>query len=170
MKTYAKKSQNGRSMIEMLGVLAIVGVLSAGGIAGYSMAMQSYKTTQLIEKIQLIAQQTRRLYKTGYPAANLTQSLIDSGKITDMKSPFGGDMYVTSGYSTTFDVFTPANIPAETCMDILTVWENDDLVWGFHLDDMAYKFRRDDGTYPVTFAKALSACKGGNKKFQIIFR
>ena len=30
----------GRSMIEMLGVLAIVGVLSVGGIAGYSKAME----------------------------------------------------------------------------------------------------------------------------------
>ena len=30
----------GRSMIEMLGVLAIIGVLSVGGIAGYSKAME----------------------------------------------------------------------------------------------------------------------------------
>ena len=32
----AKTSDSGRSMIEMLGVLAIIGVLSVGGIAGYS--------------------------------------------------------------------------------------------------------------------------------------
>lgn len=31
--------EKGRSMIEMLGVLAIVGVLSVGGIAGYSKAI-----------------------------------------------------------------------------------------------------------------------------------
>ena len=30
----------GRSMIEMLGVLAIIAVLSVGGIAGYSKAME----------------------------------------------------------------------------------------------------------------------------------
>ena len=34
-----KKSQSGRSMVEMLGVLAIIGVLSIGGVAGYRMAM-----------------------------------------------------------------------------------------------------------------------------------
>ena len=34
------KVSSGRSMIEMLGVLAIIGVLSVGGIAGYSKAMQ----------------------------------------------------------------------------------------------------------------------------------
>ena len=35
--------QSGRSMIEMLGVLAIIGVLSVGGIAGYSKAMTKYR-------------------------------------------------------------------------------------------------------------------------------
>ena len=33
----------GRSMIEMLGVLTIIGVLSVGGLAGYSKAMQKFK-------------------------------------------------------------------------------------------------------------------------------
>ncbi len=36
----------GRSMIEMLGVLAIIGVLSVGGIAGYTKAMQMYRSNQ----------------------------------------------------------------------------------------------------------------------------
>ena len=35
-----KKTENGRSMVEMLGVLAVIGVLSIGGIAGYRMAMK----------------------------------------------------------------------------------------------------------------------------------
>ena len=33
-----KKNESGRSMVEMLGVLAIIGVLSVGGIAGYRYA------------------------------------------------------------------------------------------------------------------------------------
>lgn len=32
-------TQSGRSMIEMLGVLAIISVLSVGGLAGYNVAM-----------------------------------------------------------------------------------------------------------------------------------
>ena len=35
--------QYGRSMVEMLGVLAIIGVLSVGAITGYSKAMMKYK-------------------------------------------------------------------------------------------------------------------------------
>ena len=42
-------NEQGRSMIEMLGVLAIVGVLSVGGIAGYSKAMNKFKTNKKIK-------------------------------------------------------------------------------------------------------------------------
>lgn len=38
-----KKIQSGRSMVEMLGVLAIIGVLSVGGVAGYRYAMRQFK-------------------------------------------------------------------------------------------------------------------------------
>lgn len=42
--------ENGRSMIEMLGVLAIIGVLSVGGIAGYSKAMEKFKVNKIINE------------------------------------------------------------------------------------------------------------------------
>ncbi len=45
-----KLNEYGRSMIEMLGVLAIVGVLSVGGIAGYSKAMTNYKMNKLLSE------------------------------------------------------------------------------------------------------------------------
>ena len=38
----------GRSMIEMLGVLAIIAVLTVGGIAGYSKAMEKFKLNKII--------------------------------------------------------------------------------------------------------------------------
>ncbi len=40
----------GRSMIEMLGVLAIIGVLSVGGIAGYSKAMEKWKINKILDE------------------------------------------------------------------------------------------------------------------------
>ena len=42
------KNESGRSMVEMLGVLAIIGVLSVGGIAGYTMAMNKYKANEIL--------------------------------------------------------------------------------------------------------------------------
>ena len=44
----------GRSMVEMLGVLAIIGVLSVGAIAGYSKAMMKYKLNKQTEQISSI--------------------------------------------------------------------------------------------------------------------
>ena len=42
-----KKIESGRSMIEMLGVLAIIGVLSIGGLAGYTMAMNRWRASNI---------------------------------------------------------------------------------------------------------------------------
>ncbi len=44
----------GRSMIEMLGVLAIIGVLSVGGIAGYSKAMEKWKINKTIGEYSML--------------------------------------------------------------------------------------------------------------------
>ena len=55
-------TENGRSMIEMLGVLAIIGVLSVGGIAGYSKAMMKYRINKTIEQITLIAGNVRSFF------------------------------------------------------------------------------------------------------------
>ena len=53
------KIESGRSMVEMLGVLAIIGVLSIGGIAGYTMAMNRYRANEIIDtasKLSVVAQ------------------------------------------------------------------------------------------------------------------
>ena len=44
----------GRSMVEMLGVLAIIGVLSVGAIAGYSKAMMKYRLNKQAEQLSTI--------------------------------------------------------------------------------------------------------------------
>ena len=46
-----RRNETGRSMVEMLGVLAIIGVLSIGALAGFNMAMLRYKTNELANAI-----------------------------------------------------------------------------------------------------------------------
>ena len=60
--TMIKTNESGRSMIEMLGVLAIIGVLSVGGIAGYSKAMNKYKTNKVADNVSMIVTNIRTLY------------------------------------------------------------------------------------------------------------
>ena len=57
-----KKLESGRSMIEMLGVLAIIGVLSVGGIAGYSKAMNKFKTNKVADNVSMLVANTKTLY------------------------------------------------------------------------------------------------------------
>ena len=44
-------TDTGRSMVEMLGTLAIVGVLSITGIAGYRYAMDKYRANETIDEL-----------------------------------------------------------------------------------------------------------------------
>ena len=58
MSTRAKRRPTdvplcGRSMVEMLGVLAIIGVLSVGAMTGYSKAMFKYKLNKQAESLYL---------------------------------------------------------------------------------------------------------------------
>ena len=52
--TMRTDASTGRSMVEMLGVLAIIGVLSVGAIAGYSKAMFKYKLNKQAESFNML--------------------------------------------------------------------------------------------------------------------
>lgn len=54
-KRILNQSQKGYSMIEMLGVLAIVGILSIGGVSGYQLAMARKKAVDITDYISLLA-------------------------------------------------------------------------------------------------------------------
>ena len=60
--TMIKTNESGRSMIEMLGVLAIIGVLSVGGIAGYSKAMNKFKTNKVADNVSMLVANIKTMY------------------------------------------------------------------------------------------------------------
>ena len=47
-----KQNETGRSMVEMLGVLAVVGVLSIGGVAGYRYAVDKMNANEIINELK----------------------------------------------------------------------------------------------------------------------
>ena len=48
-------NESGRSMTEMLGVLAIIGTLSISGIAGYTYAMNKHRANEIISSVSKMA-------------------------------------------------------------------------------------------------------------------
>lgn len=74
-------NQAGRSMIEMLGVLAIIGVLSVGGIAGYSKAMMKFKINKTVDEIMQLTTNIRTLYGGQRDYSSLTNDVITGAKL-----------------------------------------------------------------------------------------
>ena len=57
-----KINQNGRSMIEMLGVLAVIGVLSVAALSGYQKAMMKHKINKTVHQMAQIVNNTRTAF------------------------------------------------------------------------------------------------------------
>ena len=74
MKILSRNDQSGRSMVEMLGVLAIIGVLSVGGISGYSKAMAKFKLTKAQDQITMLLMNIRTAFATSPSYDGLTTS------------------------------------------------------------------------------------------------
>ena len=107
----ASPKEQGRSMVEMLGVLAIIGVLSVGAIAGYSKAMMKYKLNKQAEGLtmllanciplskQLPAKNEWKKYSYILPKLNLLPDSISIIRSNNMKDILGNESYFyhTSG-------------------------------------------------------------------------
>lgn len=90
-------SELGRSMIEMLGVLAIIGVLSVGGIAGYSKAMEQFKISKSIDYLMQIVSNVRTTYanQKTYEGLGSSQALqLGIYPQNDYQLPLGGNTSV----------------------------------------------------------------------------
>ena len=78
-----KRSQKGRSMVEMLGVLAIVGVLSVGGVYGYGVAMKKHKANELLHQASMLA------------TTISAQAMTNNGALPQTITSFGNSSYGT---------------------------------------------------------------------------
>ena len=90
-----KKNESGRSMVEMLGVLAIIGVLSVGGIAGYTMAMNRYRANEVVDMankyavIAYSAYMTNKMMNNGTVKGDPIPSFAKSGLFGGLSSVNG---------------------------------------------------------------------------------
>ncbi len=109
MNNYKYDEQSGRSMIEMLGVLAIIGVLSVGGIAGYSKAMNKFKTNKVADNVSMLVANIKTLYAqqkdyTDLDNANAVSMGVvpdELGTTEDLTNAFNGTVVISQASSTT---------------------------------------------------------------------
>ncbi len=133
-------NENGRSMVEMLGVLAIIGVLSVGGIAGYSKAMNKYKINKTTDQVSMLVANIRTIFSSQGDYEGLTnERAIRFGVVpndmyeaassgtTDIKNAFNGQVAIKASKARTQDTagdeaFTIeyGGLSQEACVTIAT--------------------------------------------------
>ena len=130
-----KNNQSGRSMVEMLGVLAIIGVLSAGGLAGYSKAMFKHKLNSTMDQLTMLVTNIRTMYGTqenysglgvgnAYRLGIVPASAFNSTN-SSMINPFKGQVQLVEdvaqdGVAASAFIVTYTNLPKEACIALAT--------------------------------------------------
>ncbi len=82
--------ESGRSMIEMLGVLAIMGVITIGAVGMISAAMRMQKRTAVNDEIIQIVSSVRQLLGEYDDYSNINGSTIFGAIGMSNKNPYGG--------------------------------------------------------------------------------
>ena len=175
MKT--KTTQNGRSMIEMLGVLAIIGVLSVGGIAGYSKAMQKYRVNKTADQVAQIINGVRTLYSGQKNYAGISSTVLRKAKIlpesafesstSDVATnPFGNVFYIHSiGRKISNDnkavQLEVDGLPDDACIELTTQdWGAGEGLYAISIGSLYSLFEGCSGVY--NGAGLLIGCAGGS--------
>ena len=136
-------TQSGRSMIEMLAVIAIMGIIVVSATIGINQGMVKYNSSKLHTDMQSIADDVYNLYNwsRGYPGNIMTTTDLcvedvfpDGCNGGTANNPFGGTYTVETADcpdddSLTCLKITATNVPADECALLVT---ND---WGTAIGD-----------------------------------
>lgn len=138
-------NQSGRSMVEMLGVLAIIGVLSVGGIAGYAKAMQKYKLNKTEDQVSHIVANLRTIFLNSKDYSSLASKplktaiklgVFPNDMVVDeqtVKNAYGGNVLLETvaidGHADLAFKLTYTGLPKEATVSIGTAdWGDGDKV------------------------------------------
>lgn len=156
-----RKENKGRSMVEMLGVLAIIGVLSVGGLAGYSMGMRAYKINQILNTIQTLAVNARDFFKNepGETPALTQEQLVNLGLMNEIKLPGKGYFSIAGRTDRHFAIVLWYIYKKETCIRLATYNYGDKE----HGGPVSMQIVRPGQPFnffdlPITYDQAANAC------------
>ena len=114
-KFLRNNEESGRSMVEMLGVLAIVGVLSIGGIAGYSKAMAKYKLNKTLDQVSMIITNVRTTFGNQYSYAGLDNGTAVTYDIAGNDLSHGTSNTLTNAFSGSVTISAASDSDGAAC-------------------------------------------------------
>ena len=132
-----RRNESGRSMMEMLGVLSVIGLLSAGGLAGVNRLFAQQRVNKAVEQIGVMSAKLSQIgaQSGSYDGLTISSALkfgavpssaIDSPEDGTLINPFGGDIEIEpanlvpangdrQAYTITYD-----GVPEDACMALST--------------------------------------------------
>ena len=123
-------AQSGRSMVEMLGVLAVIGVLSIGGIMGYNYGMDKYRANETINELTVRAMSLINYVGVKWHTEDLP---MEMGYETDLG--YSVDAWI-SPHEDKHLVIALADIPTDVCRQILNAkWTLPTKIYGDNEDE-----------------------------------
>ena len=132
------KNQIGRTMIEMLSVLAIIGVITVSAIAGLDQAMTKFRISKMHDDILSINQSIVDLYawQRRYPKDIDMQELCRNDVFPDgcisnefARNTFGGYFTISSDPINSTIRIEADGLPSNVCNALAS----DDMDWGEYL-------------------------------------
>ena len=148
------RTESGRSLIEIVGVMAITGVMTVAGLGVYNMLRQNQIRSIASAELKQIAQNTKILMEMrgSYQGVSVDY-LIKAGAINSDKSPIGGkDWSVQSSIDGTYFSINLVDLTNGECNYFATVqppWATKILINGFETDITTNCF--DTDTNQVSF-------------------
>ncbi|HNY25008.1 MAG TPA: hypothetical protein PKJ33_00455 [Alphaproteobacteria bacterium] len=85
------RQESGRSMVEMLGVLAIMGLITVGAVTMISTAMRSQKRSTVSDEVAQIVTGVRQLLAEYDDFSNINNTTIWGAIGMSQKNPYGGN-------------------------------------------------------------------------------
>ena len=113
-----KNAETGRSMVEILGVLAIIGVLSIGGIYGYTFAMDKYRANDIVYEVNLRANDVWHKYQE-QPLPDPSEDGTDFDEFPNMTGT-GYPIYMTSHPDVAFKTYVEG-VSSRVCKNVVNM-------------------------------------------------
>ena len=134
-KNHKTEGQRGASMVEIMGVLAVIGMMAIGMLVGYQGIMTRFKTSKIVTHAQGLMKSLTGYFASFRDYPNLSAEQLHNLKFIDdeyynstnktSSNPFGGELTYSvsaaNGNNPATYSFTYTNLPGAACVAVATM-------------------------------------------------